>query len=196
MGQVCTVHTEADLTTERILRGLNGVLPRDVAVHAVEDMPPGFDPRYSAVGKRYRYRILNRPARTALRRHRCWHLWEPLDCTSMRRALQQLTGTHDFSAFRAADCPNKQPVKTLRVATLDESADAYLGITLVADGFLKQMVRIIVGTAVEVGTGRRPPESMTGLLQSGDRRLAGRTAPAQGLCLIEVMYGEVEVVVG
>ena len=193
LAQVCTVRTEVDLGTDRILRGLNGILPRDVAVHAVEDVHPAFDPRYSAVGKRYRYRILNRRGRPALRRHRVWHLWEPLDLHDMRRALAQLTGTHDFSAFRAADCPNKQPVKTLEVATLDEGGDAYLGITLVADGFLKQMVRIIVGTIVEVGTGKRAAESIAGLLQSGDRRLAGRTAPAQGLSLIEVMYGEREV---
>jgi len=190
LAQVCTARTEVDLPVARILRGLNGILPRDVAVHAVDEVPDEFDPRFSAVGKRYRYRLLNRKGRPALRRHRCWHLWEPLDLPSMQRALQQLTGTHDFSAFRAADCPNKQPVKTLEVANLDSGGEPYLEITLVADGFLKQMARIIVGTAVEVGRGRRPAAEMAEILRSGDRRLAGRTAPAQGLFLVEVMYGE------
>jgi len=190
LAQVCSVRTDVDLPTERILRGLNGILPRDVAVHAVEEVPAGFDPRFSAVGKRYRYRILNRRGRPVLQRHRCWHLWDPLDGPRMQDALQRLTGTHDFSAFRAADCPNKQPVKTLQTAALDLDKEPYLEMTLVADGFLKQMARIIVGTVVEVGTGRRSAEEMTDILRSKDRRRAGRTAPPQGLFLVEVMYGE------
>ena len=187
-GQVCCVRTGSELDPDRLLRGLNGILPRDVSVSGVEDVSPDFDPRYAAVSKRYVYRILNRVGRTALRRQRCWHLWQPLDLEAMHAALRPLRGEHDFSAFRAADCPNRQPVKTLHVAELSAAHQPYLEITLVCGGFLKQMARIIVGTVVEVGQGHRSAADIPRVLASGDRQQAGRTAPASGLFLMEILY--------
>lgn len=190
LAQVCSFRTDRDVATDRMLRGLNGILPRDVAVWAVDEMGEDFHPRFDARGKHYRYRILARRARPAVDRARCWHVFEELDAQRLQDALTPLVGTHHFGAFRAADCPNKDPVKTLREARVSASNPTYLEIDLIASGFLKQMVRIIVGTAVEVGTGRREVASMGELLERRDRREAGRTAPANGLFLVRVLYGE------
>jgi len=190
LAQVCSFRTDAEIDPERILRGCNGILPKDVAVWAVDEMGADFHPRYAATGKHYRYRILPRPARPAVDRARCWHVHEPLDPGRLQAALDPLVGTHHFGAFRAADCPNRDPIKQLREARVGQDGPAYLTIDLVASGFLKQMVRIVVGTAVEVGTGWRSVESMRQLLEGRDRRDAGRTAPAKGLFLVQVLYEE------
>jgi len=192
LAQVCTVRTGEPLATDRVLRGLNGILPKDVAAVEVAEAPPAFDPRFGATGKHYRYRILARRARSAVDRARCWHVWDPLDPGRMEQALAPLVGTHDFSAFRAADCPNKDPVKELRVAALREAPGSMIEIDLVGSGFLKQMVRIVVGTVVEVGRGAREPGEIEAILSGKDRTRAGRTAPPQGLFLVQVMYGEDE----
>ncbi len=187
LGQVCSLNTDSDITPDRLLRGLNGILPADVAIIDTRDMPSDFEARFSSRGKRYRYRVLNRIGRTSLYRNRCWHLWQPLDLDAMRAALAHLQGRHDFSAFRAADCPNKQPVKTLREARL-HTADPFVEMHFEASGFLKQMVRIVVGTVVEVGQGKRHADEIPEILAGKDRRRAGRTAPGGGLTLMEVVY--------
>jgi len=189
LAQVCTARTDSELSTGRILRGLNGILPRDVAAVGVQDASPSFHPRYDATGKHYRYRILRRAGRPVLRRNRCWHLWGELDVAAMAEALGHLCGEHDFSAFRAADCPNRDPVKDLRVAAIRVGGEPYLDVDLVGSGFLKHMVRVVIGTVVEVGQGRRAAASMPALLAGRDRTAAGRTAPAGGLTLVEVLYG-------
>lgn len=190
LSQVCSFRTDSDLAADRMLRSLNGILPRDVAVWAVDEMEEDFHPRFDARGKHYRYRILARRARPAVDRARCWHVFEALDPRRLQDALVPLLGSHHFGAFRAADCPNRDPVKTLLEARVSADNPPYLEIDLIASGFLKQMVRIIVGTAVEVGTGRREVTSMGELLERRDRREAGRTAPANGLFLVRVLYGE------
>lgn len=187
LAQVCSVRTERDLTTDRIVRGLNGILAADVAVVSVDDVDDDFEPRFMSRGKHYRYRILNRVGRTALYRNRCWHLWSPLDLDAMDAALAHLRGQHDFSAFRAADCPNREPVKDLRVARLERN-EPFLEMHFEASGFLKQMVRIIVGTVVEVGQGKRSADDIPDVIASGDRRLAGRTAPGGGLTMMKVLF--------
>lgn len=187
LGQVCSVRTDRDLTTDRLVRGLNGILAADVSAVSAAEVDDDFEPRFMARGKRYRYRILNRVGRTSLHRNRCWHLWSPLDLPAMEDALSHLRGRHDFSAFRAADCPNRQPIKDLRVARLTPN-DPFLEIHFESSGFLKQMVRIIVGTVVEAGQGKRSPAEIPRIIASGDRRLAGRTAPGGGLTLMEVMF--------
>ncbi len=189
LGQVCTVRTEQAVAVERVLRGLNGILPRDVAVSAVDEVDPAFDPRFDARGKHYRYRVLARRARSAVDRARCWHVWEPLDRGAIQGALDHLVGTHHFGAFRAADCPSKDPVKELRVATLTPREGEILELDFVGSGFLKQMVRILVGTVIEVGRGAREVSSIPALIESRDRTRAGRTAPPQGLFLVRVLYG-------
>jgi tRNA pseudouridine38-40 synthase len=190
LAQVCSLRTEVEISERRLIRGLNGILPKDIAVWAAEPVAGNFHPRFQAHGKHYRYRILARPARSAVDRARCWHVFEPLDAERLQRALEPLLGTHNFHSFRAADCPNKDPVKTIRRAAVTTDRSPYVEIDLVASGFLKQMVRIVVGTAVEVATGRREPEDVASILAARDRSQAGRTAPAQGLFLVRVIYGE------
>jgi tRNA pseudouridine38-40 synthase len=170
--------------------GLNGLLPPTVACVGAELAPDGFDARRWARGRRYVYSIHNGPYRSPLLRDRAWSVHRPLDVEAMRRALPPLLGRHDFSAFRAADCPANNPVRELRrLEVLADPGDP-LGLLIVveATAFLKHMVRNLVGTLAEVGHGRRAPESMAQLLAGRDRTRAGATAPPHGLVLDEVQY--------
>ncbi len=189
-AQVCSVRTTSDIELGMLQRGLNGVLPRDVAALDVRAADGHFEPRFAARGKRYRYRILHREARPVLLRNRCWHIHRPLDLDAMAAALEALQGEHDFSSFRAANCAARSPVKELRKARLSTEKQPYLDIIFEGSGFLKQMIRILVGTVVEVGLGRRSAEQIPELLAARDRTLAGRTAPAAGLTMMEVFYEE------
>jgi tRNA pseudouridine38-40 synthase len=185
LGQVAHFHTRSALPLHRLHRGLNGLLPPDVAVLAVEEAPPGFHARYSARAKRYRYRI--RTVKSALDRLFVWSLYQDLDLDLMAQAAAPLVGARQFGAF----C-NQDPMPESFVCQVRECGWARQGPELVfeieADRFLRHMVRILVGTMVEVGRGRRRPGDLARLLESADRALAGPTAPAQGLCLVGVDY--------
>ncbi|WP_050727549.1 tRNA pseudouridine(38-40) synthase TruA [Vulgatibacter incomptus] len=188
LGQVATFRTARELPLQAFEKGLNAILPDDVAVVSAEEVAEGFDARRSASGKRYVYRISNRPGRSPLRRRTHWELFRPLDVEAMQAAADRLLGEHDFSAFRAADCPAKTTVRILRRLDVRAGAAGEIVITAEATAFLKHMVRNLVGTLVEVGLGKREAGTMPALLASGDRRLAGRTAPAKGLVMEEVFY--------
>ncbi|MFA6111077.1 MAG: tRNA pseudouridine(38-40) synthase TruA, partial [Candidatus Latescibacterota bacterium] len=185
LGQVAHLLTTGDLPIERIRRGLNGLLPPDVAVREAAEAPPGFHARYSARSKRYRYRI--RTGKAALDRRQVWSIDHPLSLVAMQEAAACLAGPHDFGAFCCQD-----PVPASLRCRVDHCAWRTEGGELVfeieADRFLRHMVRILVGTMVQVGGGRRVPESLPVLLTSGDRAQAGPTAPARGLCLLWVDY--------
>jgi tRNA pseudouridine38-40 synthase len=170
--------------------GLNAHLPDTVACLRAEEAPGGFDARRWARGKRYVYTVRNAPVRGPLWRAQAWEVRRPLDLEAMRRAAPLLLGRHDFSAFRAADCPATNPVRELRRLELlqDPRDPSVLRIAVEATAFLKHMVRNLVGTLVEVGHGRRTPESMPVLLAGRDRTKAGLTAPPHGLVLDEVFY--------
>ena len=191
LGQTATFVPPFELPLRAYVAGLTSILPRDIAVIDACHVPDDFDARRSALGKRYRYRVLNRPQRSPLRRRHRWEVFQPLDVDAMARAVQPLLGRHDFSAFRASNCEAKSPVKLLTRADIRREDDE-VTLEFVGDGFLKQMVRNIVGTLVEVGLHRRQPESVAATLQSLDRREAGPTAPPQGLFLVEVFYKPVE----
>ncbi|HWV38301.1 MAG TPA: tRNA pseudouridine(38-40) synthase TruA [Vulgatibacter sp.] len=186
-GQVASFRTDRDLPLRAYVHGMNALLPKDVAVVSAELAPEGFDARRSASGKRYVYRISTKPVRSPLRRRTHWEIFQPLDRAAMREAAGHLLGEHDFSAFRASDCPARTTVRTLRALELREGDDEIV-VVAEATAYLKHMVRNLVGTLVEVGLGKRAPGSMPALLASGDRRQAGRTAPPQGLALDEVFY--------
>ena len=168
-------------------RGLNAVLPRSIAILAVEPVADDFDARFSARGKLYRYSIWTAPVRAPLRDRYVWHLRRALDVTKMQEAADRLVGRHDFSAFRAADCERKTTTRSLCRLAVARSGDL-VTVEVEADAFLKNMVRIIVGTLCEVGWGKRSASDVQRILDGRDRRQAGITAPAQGLALVRVDY--------
>ena len=185
-GQVCTLRTERTAPLKAFVLGLNSLLSPDVAVLTAEEMPEDFHARHSASGKRYQYRISNRPTRSPLLRRTHWEIYRPLDVAAMREAAKHFLGEHDFAAFRAADCPAKTTRRVMRRFDVDGEHD--LVITVEATAFLKQMVRNLVGTLVEVGLRKREPASIGQLLAEGDRTKAGPTAPPQGLTMAKVFY--------
>lgn len=188
LGQVVSFPEQRPLPLEAYVKGMNALLPEDVAVHSASIEPDGFDARRSARGKRYRYVIENRATRAPLTRQRSWQLFGPLDVGAMREAARHLVGRHDFAAFQASDCAADHAVREVRRLDVLGEAGGRVEVVVEATAFVKHMVRNIVGTLVEVGQGRRAPGSMAELLRRGDRREAGRTAPPQGLFLEEVSY--------
>lgn len=189
-GQVVSFTTDRNLPLKAYVQGLNGLLPPEIAVRHAAEVPDAFDPRRWALGKRYRYRISNLPTRSPLLRRTHWELHAPLDVEAMRDAASRLLGRHDYSAFRAADCQAQHAVRELSRMDLEGEGGGLLSVTVEGTAFLKHMVRNLVGTLVEVGRGTRPPEWVEAVLASRDRRQAGKTAPAHGLCMVEVFYGE------
>ncbi|MCB9764865.1 MAG: tRNA pseudouridine(38-40) synthase TruA [Alphaproteobacteria bacterium] len=187
LGQVCSFRAHADRPPERMLAGLNALLPPDVSCLEATPAPPDFHARFSATGKRYRYVIRVGPGRSALRRGRCWPIHWPLDVSAMEDALRRLVGRLDFTSFRAAGCSASSPVRTVDQMALLQ-VDDELHIEVHGEGFLRHMVRNIVGSAVDVGLGKRPPSWFDELIDRRDRSLAGRTAPGAGLYLVEVDY--------
>jgi len=186
-GQVASFAEARPLPIDAYVKGMNALLPEDVAVRAASIEPEGFDARRSASGKRYRYRIERAPTRAPLSRLFAWQLFRPLDLAAMRAATAHLVGVHDFASFQAADCACDHAVRDLRRLELVETA-AGVDAVVEATAFVKHMVRNLVGTLVEVGLGRRDAASIPALLEARDRTRAGRTAPAHGLCRQEVFY--------
>jgi tRNA pseudouridine38-40 synthase len=186
-GQVVNFHTQSPLPITAWVPSLNHLLPEDIRVLSSEEVPEQFHARYSARGKIYKYRILNRRTATALDRHFAWQVNLGLNLRKMRQASLYLLGKHDFSAFRGSGCAAKSPVRTLKKVQIRKSGDV-IEIWLEADAFLQYMVRNITGTLVEVGLGRFKPGDIKEILKGCDRSMAGRTAPPQGLYLVGVHY--------
>ncbi|MBN94483.1 MAG: tRNA pseudouridine(38-40) synthase TruA [Deltaproteobacteria bacterium] len=187
-GQVANFYTTTDLPPVRFSRAVNGICGPQLRVVAADEVPRDFDSLKSATGKVYSYRLLLRPHASALLAGRVWHLRWPLDLGAMTEELRSLPGEFDWSAFRAADCQNRNPVKQLRRAELSHEERDVVCITFEGSGFLKQMVRILVGTLVDVGRGKLPIGSMASIRGGLDRRAAGQTAPPDGLFLERVLY--------
>src|SRR5438132_463680 len=171
----------------RLMAALNGRLPEDVAVLSTESVADDFHARYSARRRRYRYRFLDRPARPALERGRCWHVRGALDVDAMSLAARTLVGKHDWTTFCSASEPADTRVREMHSASVRRRGDL-VELELVAEGFLRGMVRSISGALAEVGRGERPHEWVGEILRARDRRRAPRTAPAGGLTLMEVIY--------
>lgn len=187
-GQVVNFHTGSSLPAEAWAPSLNHLLPHDIRILAAEEAPDQFHARYSARGKVYKYRILNRRPPTALHRNFAWHVNLRLNVKNMRIASSFLLGKHDFSAFRGSGCSAKSPVRTLKTVQIRKSGD-FIEIVMEADAFLQYMVRNITGTLVEVGLGRFKPIDVKEMLSGCDRTRSGRTAPSHGLYLMVVHYG-------
>jgi len=187
LGQVCHFRAATTIPLERMTAALNARLPRDMAVLEAAQAPAGFHARFDIKEKTYRYRILNTPVRSPLLEHYAWHVPDPLAAAPMAEALERLKGTHDFAGFAASGSPRSTTVRTLKGAVLRQEG-AELALEFTADGFLYHMVRNLAGTLVEIGLGRREPSWIDAILAGRDRRLAGKTAPPQGLYLLAVKY--------
>jgi len=187
LGQVANFCTRKEFTPDRWQRALNGLLPPDIAVCRVEQASTDFEARRSARDKTYRYTILNAPHPSALERHWLLHIPEPLDLASMAEAAATLIGEHDFSTFRAANAESPNAIRHIYEARF-VAEGSRLQFIVTGNGFLKHMIRIMVGTLLDVGRGRLTPEHFRQILDSKDRRRAGKTAPPHGLCLMHVRY--------
>ena len=187
LGQVASVRVDFAHDPATLTRALNVHLPADIRVVSVEDVAEEFHARFSAGGKTYRYRIRNTPTADPFDRGFSWHLPEPLALDAMNRAAALLVGTHDFSAFRSVGGELSSPVRTVTRSAWEQSG-GLLTYEIAGDGFLRHMVRAIVGTLVEIGRGWRQPEEISSLLVRGARAEAGATAPSHGLFLVSVDY--------
>ncbi|MCP8618013.1 tRNA pseudouridine(38-40) synthase TruA [Salirhabdus salicampi] len=188
VGQVLHFDSTLQIPNDRWAQALNSILPDDVFVKSVEEMDDHFHARYSVQGKEYRYKILNRSTPDIFRRNYRWHISEPLDIEAMQYACSLFVGTHDFTTFSSA----KATVRGEKVRTIYEcnvkKVEGEITFRVRGSGFLYNMVRIMVGTIVEVGKGIKQPTDITDMIKGQDRSLAGKTAPAQGLYLWEVTY--------
>lgn len=188
-GQVVAFDAPRELPLKAYWKGLNSLLPDDISVVAAESVDAAFDPRRWARGKRYRYRISNRPTRSPLLRHTRWEVFTPLDARAMQEAARCLLGRHDFQAFRASDCQARHAVRELTRVEIEGEGGAQLELVFEGTAFVKNMVRNLVGSLVEVGRGRHPASWLAAVLAGRDRTRAGPTAPPHGLCLEAVFYG-------
>lgn len=181
--------TSRNLPLRAFVEGANRFLPADVAIQDARIVPDGFKPITMAHAKHYRYTIINSSVRSPLDRLYSWQVREPLDLAAMEEAARSFVGSHDFAAFRASNCVAKTTVRRIDAVQITRQG-AKITIDVTGGGFLKNMVRVMVGTLVDVGKGRFMPSQISRLLQEGDRKEAGSTAPACGLCLIRVVYPE------
>lgn len=188
-GMVAAFQTTTNLPLKAYVEGVNRFLPPDVAILEATDAPPGFKPIGHALAKHYRYTILLSPVRSPLHRTHTWHVRERLDLDAMGEAARHFVGTHDYAAFRASNCSAKTTIRRVDRVTVTREGNLVI-IDVVGEGFLKNMVRVMAGTLVDVGRGRFEPEHVAWLLHNRDRKKAGITAPACGLCLMKVEYGD------
>ena len=186
----CTFDTDSPLRGNKLASALNFHLPSDVAVYNATEVDPDFHPRYDARGKRYVYRIWNGAQRHPIYARYALHRNRPLDVALLDTAARAYVGTHDFAAFCAAGSDVQDTVRTVRYAGVERRGDMVL-FTVEADGFLYNMVRIMVGTLLDIADGRIEAHQLPAIIDSRERTLAGATAPAVGLCLQQVFYEEV-----
>ena len=183
----CCFDTASPLRGDKLASALNFHLPPDIAVYAVQPVAADFHPRYDARGKRYVYRIWNGTQRHPVYDRYALHRNRPLDTALLDQAAAAYVGTHDFAAFCAAGSDVQGTVRTVRLSRVQRQGEL-VTYTVEADGFLYNMVRIMVGTLLDIAAGRLPPDAIPTILRGGDRAAAGATAPAKGLCLQRVFY--------
>jgi tRNA pseudouridine38-40 synthase len=187
-AQVCSFQTHVDRDERAIREGLNHHLPDDVAVVSATLVEDRFDARHWSWGKHYRYSYFTRTSRSPLRAARSWHV-RNLDVAKMVDGARHLVGRHDFSSFRAQGCAAGHAVRTVESVDVVRHGDL-VHLDVRGQGFLRHMVRIFAGTLADVGRGRTAPDAVAGMLEAKDRTMAGKTAPAHGLTLLEVRYGD------
>jgi tRNA pseudouridine38-40 synthase len=186
-GQVANFHTEHTIDTTSLLRALNSIPPYDIIVSETEEVPDDFHARYSALEKRYRYRILNRQTPNPFDSRFSWHVRGVLDMEKMQGAAALFVGEKDFASFKGAKCGAKTTRRNLKQLKITRDQNI-ITFDLIGSGFLRHMVRNIVGTLVEAGRGKTSVEEIQNIFAARDRRQAGPTAPAHGLFLMSVAY--------
>jgi tRNA pseudouridine38-40 synthase len=191
LGQVASFRTERPIPLHGVRRGLNSLLPPGISIVDAAEVPDDFHPRFAARGKHYRYLVLARRDRSALLAGRAWHRPFPLDVAAMTAAAPHFLGERDFAALRAAGCTARTTRRRIDEVTLRWAEPDVLAIDVHGNAFLRNMVRILAGTLVDVGEGRLAAAQIPEILASLDRTRAGQTAPAHGLCLVAVRYAGV-----
>lgn len=187
LGQVANFHTTSTMSAEEMLSYINEYLPQDIAVLQVTEAAPRFHSRLNACGKRYCYRVINSAIPNVFWRRYALEVPLKLDVEAMEKAASYLSGEHDFKAFTSAKKGKKSTVRRIDKIDIAREEDR-LTFTFEGNGFLHHMVRILVGTLLEVGMGKRKPEEMSEILAFGSREKAGALVPAKGLTLMEVFY--------
>jgi tRNA pseudouridine38-40 synthase len=187
LGMVCHLETARDLPPSAWREGLNRFLPADIVVRCAEPVDTSFHARFSARGKCYRYTVLRSTVRSPLQMRTSWLVRQVLDLTAIREAASLLVGEHDFAAFRTSGCAAATTRRQIFSLDVNESENLLL-IDVCGSGFLKNMVRMLVGTLIEVGRGKRPVADVSALLSCRAAVSPALTAPPQGLCLLNVYY--------
>lgn len=186
-GQIANFKTNSTLAESEMLEFLNRYLPKDIVIKKVEEVPERFHARYNAIGKQYSYYLLNEIVPSAFERNYSFHYPEELNLELMQQACQKLIGEHDFIGFSALKKTKKSTVRTIKELSIEQEG-ALLHFTFVGDGFLHKMVRILMGTLIEIGAGTLDSTMIDQIFESKSRSEAGITVPAQGLFLDEVYY--------
>jgi tRNA pseudouridine38-40 synthase len=188
MNQVANFMTNSKIKERNLLKGINSILPRDIVIKDLTEADEGFHARYNVKSKVYLYQIFNGSEGSALYRNFAWLVKRTINVDRMREAATHFMGTHDYSSFCAANCGISNHVRTIKMVEIMQDHRGMLKVYVEADGFLKYMVRNMVGTLVEIGKGRLRPEELGAIIAAKDRKQAGITAPSHGLFLKEVRY--------
>jgi tRNA pseudouridine38-40 synthase len=192
IAQVASFTLVRDTPADVIVRSLNAKLPSEVRIRSAEEVASSFHARFDATAKTYRYRLWNADVLDPFERAYVWHVPGSLDIEAMSRAARLVEGRHDFAAFQTVGGAGGPTERVIMSSTLTAQRDGLLTYDVTGEGFLRHMVRAIAGTLMEVGRGRQRPEWICDLIASRDRAQAGRTAPAHGLFLVRVDYGDVQ----
>lgn len=187
LGQVANFHTNCELSTEEMLAYINRYLPEDIAVVALSEAAPRFHSRLNACGKHYEYRVINSSIPHVFHRRYALEVPEKLDIPAMERAIEYLCGEHDFKSFTSAKKGKKSTVRRIDEITITREGDV-LNFRFKGSGFLHHMIRILMGTLLQVGKGDLSPDSIPAIIEAKDRETAGPLVPAKGLTLVEVFF--------
>lgn len=188
MGQAANFHTAANISPRSFQEGLNSLLPNDIVIRSCEMVDDTFHARFNATRKTYQYRILNRLTASAIGRQYEWFIRKKLDFPAMQTAAQYLIGTHDFKSFEGTGSPRQNTIRTIAEMDVAETESGHIVFSITSNGFLRYMVRNIIGTMTDVGFLKITPEEFKSILEAKDRNLAGITAPPHGLFLMSVAY--------
>ncbi len=188
LGQSANFKTECNIPVEKIPEAINKFLPKDIVVIKSKEVPNDFHARYNVKGKKYMYIVNNSKYRSAVHNNYEYHFNKQLDYKAIKKAAEYFEGTYDFSGFMASGSSVKDTIRTIEKVQVKKREDERIIFNFTGNGFLYNMVRIMVGTLLDVGVGKIKPEEIIDIIKQKDRSKAGKTVPAQGLYLVEVYY--------